>query len=97
MKKTLFVALLALTTLTATAQAELRPLADDSLSDVSGQGGVYLSGEFSINKANARANLVRALLCAGAATWGCDWDREPLACRLTHCERRVVAKQEPEP
>ncbi|MDP3847180.1 MAG: hypothetical protein Q8R10_12240 [Pseudomonas sp.] len=40
-----FLALLA-----GSAQAELQPLADASLSDVSGQGGVYLSGEFSINK-----------------------------------------------
>lgn len=32
------------------ASAELQPLADDSLSQLSGQGGVYLSGEFSINK-----------------------------------------------
>ncbi|UVE17013.1 hypothetical protein NVV93_15660 [Pseudomonas sp. LS44] len=32
------------------AHAELQPLADESLSQMSGQGGVYLSGEFSINK-----------------------------------------------
>lgn len=36
--------------LAGSAQAELQPLADASLSEVSGQGGVYLSGEFSINK-----------------------------------------------
>ncbi|WP_256657949.1 DUF6160 family protein [Pseudomonas sp. 2FG] len=36
--------------LAGSAQAELQPLADTSLSDVNGQGGVYLSGEFSINK-----------------------------------------------
>jgi hypothetical protein len=39
-----------LSALASTAQAELLPLADSSLSEVSGQGGVYLSGEFSINK-----------------------------------------------
>ncbi|CAD5107882.1 DUF6160 family protein [Zestomonas carbonaria] len=32
------------------AHAELQPLEDESLSQLSGQGGVYLSGEFSINK-----------------------------------------------
>lgn len=32
------------------AQAELKPMADADLSATSGQGGVYLSGEFSINK-----------------------------------------------
>lgn len=32
------------------AQAELKPLDDVDLSRHSGQGGVYLSGEFSINK-----------------------------------------------
>jgi hypothetical protein len=36
--------------LAGSAQAELQPLEDASLSEVSGQGGVYLSGEFSINK-----------------------------------------------
>jgi hypothetical protein len=40
----------ALLLLAGTAQAELQPLADASLSAVSGQGGVYLTGEFSINK-----------------------------------------------
>ncbi len=39
-----------LVALAGSAQAELQPLADASLSEVSGQGGVYLSGEFSINK-----------------------------------------------
>jgi hypothetical protein len=43
-------ALVFLAVLAASAQAELQPLADASLSEVSGQGGVYLSGEFSINK-----------------------------------------------
>lgn len=42
------VALLAL--LPALALAELQPLDDGALSQMSGQGGVYLSGEFSINK-----------------------------------------------
>ncbi|MET1080743.1 MAG: hypothetical protein ABWY06_22255 [Pseudomonas sp.] len=32
------------------AQAELQPLADSALGEFSGRGGVYLSGEFSINK-----------------------------------------------
>ncbi|MDH4869425.1 DUF6160 family protein [Pseudomonas sp. BN515] len=32
------------------AQAELKALEDADLSQMSGQGGVYLSGEFSINK-----------------------------------------------
>jgi hypothetical protein len=32
------------------AVAELRPLEDAALSEMNGQGGVYLSGEFSINK-----------------------------------------------
>ncbi|MFC5697519.1 DUF6160 family protein [Pseudomonas sp. GCM10022186] len=32
------------------ARAELQPLEDRDLSELSGQGGVYLSGEFSINK-----------------------------------------------
>lgn len=36
--------------LPALAQAELQPLADADLSALNGQGGVYLSGEFSINK-----------------------------------------------
>lgn len=36
--------------LAGSAQAELQPLADASLSEVNGQGGVYLSGEFTINK-----------------------------------------------
>ncbi|MBX9753435.1 MAG: hypothetical protein K2X80_01680 [Pseudomonadaceae bacterium] len=36
--------------LAGSAQAELQPLEDASLSEVNGQGGVYLSGEFSINK-----------------------------------------------
>lgn len=43
-------ALVFLALLAGSAQAELQPLADASLSEVSGQGGVYLSGEFSINK-----------------------------------------------
>ena len=43
-------ALVFLAVLAGSAQAELQPLADASLSEVSGQGGVYLSGEFSINK-----------------------------------------------
>lgn len=53
--------------LTASVQAELRPLADDSLSDVSGQGGVYLSGEFSINKAGGP--LWSKPASTNAATW----------------------------
>ncbi|MGP9827550.1 DUF6160 family protein [Ectopseudomonas khazarica] len=32
------------------ALAEMQALDDDTLSELSGQGGVYLSGEFSINK-----------------------------------------------
>ena len=36
--------------LPAVALAELQPLDDGDLSQMSGQGGVYLSGEFSINK-----------------------------------------------
>ena len=36
--------------LAGTAHAELQPLEDASLSAVNGQGGVYLTGEFSINK-----------------------------------------------
>ena len=36
--------------LAGSVQAELQPLEDASLSEVNGQGGVYLSGEFSINK-----------------------------------------------
>lgn len=32
------------------AIAEMSPLADDVLSDVSGQGGIYLSGDISINE-----------------------------------------------
>ena len=43
-------ALVFLALLAGSAQAELQPLEDASLSEVSGQGGVYLSGEFSINK-----------------------------------------------
>lgn len=43
-------ALVFLAVLAGSAQAELQPLEDASLSEVSGQGGVYLSGEFSINK-----------------------------------------------
>lgn len=30
--------------------AEMKPLAEEELDNVSGQGGVYLTGEFSINK-----------------------------------------------
>lgn len=40
----------ALALLPALALAELQPLDDGALSEMSGQGGVYLSGEFSINK-----------------------------------------------
>ncbi len=36
--------------LPALAHSELQPMADDALSATSGQGGVYLSGDFSINK-----------------------------------------------
>ncbi len=32
------------------AFAEMQPFSDASLSAMNGQGGVYLSGEFSINK-----------------------------------------------
>ncbi|MFV8572642.1 DUF6160 family protein [Marinobacter sp. SBS5] len=32
------------------ANAELDPLADDALSDVSGKGGIYLSGDVSVNE-----------------------------------------------
>jgi len=32
------------------AQAEMTSMAEQEMSDVSGQGGVYLSGEFAINK-----------------------------------------------
>lgn len=43
-----FTAAVALTA--TTVQAELTAMTDGSMSDVSGQGGVYLSGEFAINK-----------------------------------------------
>jgi hypothetical protein len=46
--KTLYLA--ALLVLSSLAQAELQALDDADLSQLSGQGGVYLSGEFSINK-----------------------------------------------
>lgn len=36
--------------LPALALADMQPLDDRALSEMSGQGGVYLSGEFSINK-----------------------------------------------
>ena len=36
--------------LPALALAEMQALDDSTLSEMSGQGGVYLSGEFSINK-----------------------------------------------
>ncbi|WP_271409177.1 DUF6160 family protein [Pseudomonas sp. Q1-7] len=42
--------LAALLALPALVRAELQPLEDADLSRLSGQGGVYLSGEFSINK-----------------------------------------------
>ena len=45
--RALYLVLLALPTL---SQAELQALEDADLSQMSGQGGVYLSGEFSINK-----------------------------------------------
>lgn len=48
MTSKLCVALVAL--LTGPAWAELQVLDDSDLSQVDGQGGVYLSGEFSINK-----------------------------------------------
>ncbi|MES2821793.1 MAG: hypothetical protein V4812_22700 [Pseudomonadota bacterium] len=41
---------LALLGLALSAHAELQPLPDSDLSALSGRGGVYLSGEFSINK-----------------------------------------------
>jgi len=41
---------LALFSLPCLAHAELQALDDATLSDMNGQGGVYLSGEFSINK-----------------------------------------------
>ena len=36
--------------LPALAYSEMSPLADDALADVSGQGGIYLSGDISINE-----------------------------------------------
>ena len=39
-----------LSLLPALALAEMQALDDSALSEMSGQGGVYLSGEFSINK-----------------------------------------------
>lgn len=39
-----------LTLLPALVLADMQPLDDVTLSEMSGQGGVYLSGEFSINK-----------------------------------------------
>jgi len=36
--------------LPSTAMAELSPLHDEALSEVSGQGGIYLSGDVSINE-----------------------------------------------
>jgi len=36
--------------LSASASAELNRLSDEDLSDVSGQGGIYLSGDISINE-----------------------------------------------
>ncbi|WP_371824836.1 DUF6160 family protein [Marinobacter sp. MDS2] len=43
-------ALLFLSLLPATSMAEMSPLQDEALSDVSGQGGIYLSGDISINE-----------------------------------------------
>ena len=36
--------------LPALAYSEMSPLGDDALADVSGQGGIYLSGDISINE-----------------------------------------------
>ncbi|MFT5781221.1 MAG: hypothetical protein ACI9EB_000582 [Pseudomonas sp.] len=47
--------------------AELRPLQGDELSQQSGQGGVYLSGEFSINKNGGR--LWSTPTTTNAASW----------------------------
>lgn len=44
------VSLLAALVLSAPAQAEMARLDDGDLSDVSGQGGIYLSGDVSINE-----------------------------------------------
>ena len=55
---------------TFTAHAELQPLADDELSKQSGQGGVYLSGEFSINKNGGV--LWKTPATTNAATWAAN-------------------------
>jgi hypothetical protein len=52
------------------AQAELQPLADSSLSEVNGQAGVYLSGEFSINKNGGP--LWKTPATTTAASWTVD-------------------------
>ncbi|MBX9914161.1 MAG: hypothetical protein K2Y25_09690 [Pseudomonadaceae bacterium] len=59
--------LLLLALLASTAHAELQPLADASLSAVSGQGGVYLTGEFSLNKDGGP--LWSKPVSVNAATW----------------------------
>jgi len=41
---------LALITLSLPLNAEMKPLTDSALDNISGQGGVYLTGEFTINK-----------------------------------------------
>lgn len=48
--KALSICLVCLVCLSLPAQAEMQALDDASLSELSGRGGVYLSGELSINK-----------------------------------------------
>ncbi|AYC31709.1 hypothetical protein D3880_04590 [Pseudomonas cavernae] len=57
-------AVFALLLVPALVSAELQPLEDTTLSQLSGQGGVYLSGEFSINK-------------DGGALWGTPANNNP--------------------
>lgn len=59
-----------LAVLAGTARAELQPLADASLSEVNGQGGVYLSGEFTINKTDGP--LWKKPSSITASSWAVD-------------------------
>ncbi|WP_325065245.1 DUF6160 family protein [Pseudomonas xionganensis] len=76
------------------ALAEMQALDDETLSQLNGQGGVYLSGEFSINKDGGV--LWSLPLNNDPATWSADQRScaTPGASAVEHCGLRIAVRSE---
>lgn len=83
-----------LAVLTLPAQAELKPLDDADLSRQSGQGGVYLSGEFSINKDGGVLWSTPASVTQSTWTAGQRSCHAPGAAATESCGLRLAIRSE---